>query len=172
MKMLISPADIERLARPCDANNDTANRAIEEAMFNDIAPRLGAPTFARVLDADEFSPLMDGGTYIDSCGNEQMFFGLKKALAYFAWGRIVKTSTLRVTRFGVVEKRGDNSSAIPFEERQNAYNDAFAIAQGYMEGVIGYIEANENLFPEFCSRSSKRAGGRVNIIGVEYEKNS
>lgn len=170
MRPIITPNDIERLARPCDANPLTAGRAIEEAMQIDVAPRIGSATFRQLGDLQEDDIVFVGGTYTSPCGEECSFEGLAKAVAYFAWGRLVKTSPVRVTRFGVVEKRGDNSTAIDFEERQVAYNDAFAIAQHYLEGVIAYIKDNPFRFPAFERCGKKNSGrGRVNIIAVNGE---
>lgn len=169
MYPLISPSQVESLARPCYSDVATIEKAIEEATLVDIAPLLGAATFELVKELPGDDALFIGATYESDCGEIHSSAGLLKALAYFTWARLVKTSPMRLTRYGFVEKRTDNSTPVSWEERQAAYNDAFAIAQQIMGGVLGYIRANEALFPDFdrgcCKTTSKSGRVRVTSIG-------
>ena len=121
-------------------------RAIEEAELLDIKPKLGDELFMRLLTHVQFAVLINGGEYTDECRNRRHFVGLRRALAYYVWARLVKTSVNHLTRFGFVQKRDEYSQATEYRERQTAYNDAFAIADGYMKECLAYIQAKPEIF--------------------------
>lgn len=167
MKPLITPADVSAYARKCDADYDDVVRAIEEATQLDVLPLLGRATLERIAQMDPAHPVFLGGTFRDCGGCEREFAGLRKALAYYTWGRLVKTNSNRLTRFGYVRKQGDNSAAVSWEERQADYHDAFAIAQGMLLDTLAYIDAEIDKFPEYprqcCAGKEGRGNGRVTL---------
>lgn len=165
-KHLISAHDVGHYARPCDMDEPIIYRAIEEAELLDVRPKLGAELFGRLLEQNAPAELLDGGEYTDRCGTVRSFVGLRRALAYYVWARLVKTGVNHLTRFGFVQKRDEYSEPTAYNERQVAYNDAFAIADEYMRGCIEYIEANPETFPDYilCGRvSSNRV--KFKILG-------
>lgn len=166
MKPLITPPDVQAYARQCDADRNDIVRAIEEATQLDVLPLVGGATLERLYTMDPLSEVFVGGRFVDDCGAEREFAGLRKAMAYYTWARLVKTNSHRLTRFGYVRKSGDSSAPVSWEERQADYHDAFAIAQGMLEGTLAYIKANEKDFPDFprgCCGKAGRSNGRVNI---------
>lgn len=171
MKPLIQPSDVSMYARKCDADYDDVVRAIEEATQLDILPIIGRATLERISLMDPTHPVFMGGEFKDSCGVCREFAGLRRSLAYYTWGRLVKSNTNRLTRFGYVRKQGDASTSVSWEERQADYHDAFAIAQGMLLDTVDYIDAEIDRFPEFqrecCGGKNRPAAGRVTmrIIG-------
>lgn len=147
-KHLIEPRDIEHYARPCTADEDIATRAIEEAELLDIKPALGDRLFNKLQDSVTFSRLMEGGEY-EACGEVHTFAGLKRALAYYAWARLVNSATHHLTRFGYVIKSDDYSRSADLRERQQAVGDATAIANQYMKECLRYIDAHPDIFAEY-----------------------
>lgn len=168
-KHLIDAHDVGRYARPCDMDEHIIYRAIEEAELLDVRPKIGDALFMRLLDStsEDNNTLLDGGDYTDRCGNARGFVGVRRALAYYVWARLVKTGVNHLTRFGFVQKRDEYSDTTDYKERQVAYNDAFAIADEYMRGCIDYIEAHADRFPEYTLRGVVRAN-RVKFKVLGY----
>lgn len=163
---IIEPSDVAKLARPCDCDDDVILRTIEESEMLDIKPTLGDALFLRLGTHVEFDRLLNGGEYQNDKGETFVFAGLKRTLAYYVWARLVKTSTNHLTRFGYVVKQDDHSRATEFKERQIAYNDAFAIADGYMKQCLAYIIANPEIFADYYKKGSLKANRtKFKIIG-------
>lgn len=164
MRHLIEPRDVCRYARPCDMDDEIIARAIEEAELLDIKPKLGDELFLH-LTTQPSDELFDGGQYTDACGTVRHFVGLRRALAYYTWARLVKTSVNHLTRFGYVQKHDEYSQATEYRERQTAYNDAFAVADGYMKECLAYIQASE-IFADYKLKGKVKANRtKFKIIG-------
>ena len=147
MRHLIEPCDVDKYARPCDMDDEIIARAIEEAELLDIKPKLGDELFMRLL------------THVH-------FVGLRRTLAYYVWARLVKTSVNHLTRFGFVQKRDEYSQATEYRERQTAYNDAFAIADGYMKECLAYIQAKPEIFADYTLKGKVKANRtKFKILG-------
>lgn len=166
MRHLINPRDVGEYARPCDVDEPIIERAIEEAELLDIKPKIGDELFIRLLTHTPFATLLGGGEYVDPCGNKHSFVGLRRTLAYYTWARLVKTSVNHLTRFGFVRKRDEYSEQTDYRERQVAYNDAFAIADGYMKECLAYMQANPEIFADYKLKGKVEAGRfKYRILG-------
>lgn len=148
IRPLISPEEVRKLARPTDADSDTVDRAIEEAS-QIVKETIGGELFYRLSTGVKYGLLMEGGTYETRCGRIRMFAGLKKALAYFTYARIIKTGNVRSSRFGLVSKNGDYSSHAGQEEIAQAYRDAYSFGQRYLQECLVYIMGNPGIFPDY-----------------------
>lgn len=147
MNNLINKADIDQGCRQCTAQDELVNRCIEEAQRLDIIPAIGADLWLR-LEA-ELQPdaptdmaialLWNGGTYTSQCGETRIFAGLKKALCYYAYARIVRSSGGVSTRFDFVVKADQYSDSADLKAKTQAYNEAFATADGYKAQCLLYI---------------------------------
>lgn len=147
--LLITREDIDRECRPCNAQDALVDRCIEEAQNLDIIPAIGAATWLRLLHREEdeqMQTLWQGGMYTDSCGESHIFAGLKKALMYYAWARIVRASGGVVTRFDFVVKADQYSDSADQRAKTQAYNEAFATADGYKAQCLAYL----NTIAECC----------------------
>jgi hypothetical protein len=166
IRHIITPSEISAYARPCDADEDSVDRAIEEAESMDIRPKIGDALFLQLGQHTEFSRLLEGGDYKDSKGETHLFQGLKAATAYYAWGRLVKSATSHLTRFGFVEKKDDYSQQTEWKERQVAYNDAFAVADKYMTEIADYMQSQPQIFEKYTLQGEMKANRViVRIIG-------
>lgn len=139
--LLVTQADINREARPCKAQNELADRCIEEAQMLDIKPSVGDEVYMRLFDPtdEEAQLLFNGGQYTTCNGEKRIFTGLRKALLYYAYGRIVRASGGVVTRFDYVTKRDQYSDSANDKEKQSAYAEAFSIADGYKAQALAYL---------------------------------
>ena len=166
-KLLIQPTEVGTLARECNAEEEIVIRAIEESEMNDIRPALGDGVFSAVkANPTKYNTLLNGGEY-EVRGVVKVFAGLKTALAYYVWARLAKTSPYHITRFGFVVKGDDYSRQPEWSERQAIYNDAYAIADGYIRDCAEYVKDNPSLFGSLLGANDERNTTRsfTRIIG-------
>ncbi len=153
--LLISRRDIDTLARPCLADDREAERFIAEAEQIDIAPQIGTDVYLRIKESPrDFEDLLTGGVWRDECGRTHIFGGLRVALAYYAYARIVKNGGHVASRFGYTEKRDEYSSHVELKQRTAEANDAYAVAVEHLRGCVKYINANPKRFGVTCAGSS------------------
>lgn len=168
---LITPEDVHALARNSSAQLDPRDVStyIEEAEQLDIKPTIGTALYLRLLDdtgdKEANRKLLYGGTYQTCCGEVSMFAGVRKALAYYVYGRIVKNGGRTATRFGFVEKRDEYSYQIDYKERLIVANDATLVADSYMKETLNYIE-NTGLYPEYKTCHGGMKNRRVTIKSI------
>lgn len=152
---LITRRDIDTLARPCLADDIEAERYITEAERCDLLPQIGAEAYLRIKeDPHSFEDLLAGGVWKSECGKTYVFSGLRTALAYYAYARIVKNGGHVATRFGYTEKRDEYSSHVEQKQRTAEANDAYAVAVNYMRDCVNYMRANPERFGLKCGEAT------------------
>ena len=164
-KLLIAREDIDRECRPCNAQDALVDRCIEEAQNLDIIPAIGADWWLRVLDRNDDAVatlLWEGGIYRDTCGNAHIFAGLRKALLYYAYGRIVRSSGGVSTRFDFVVKADQYSDSADLQAKVQAYNEAFANADTYKAQCLAYLNTSETC----CKR--KLGNNRLSVKKIGH----
>ena len=164
-KLLITREDIDRECRPCNAQDALVDRCIEEAQNLDIIPAIGADWWLRVLDRNDDAVaqlLWEGGIYQDTCGNAHIFAGLRKALLYYAYGRIVRSSGGVATRFDFVVKADQYSDSADLQAKVQAYNEAFANADTYKAQCLAYLNTSETC----CKR--KMINNRLSVKKIGH----
>lgn len=164
-KLLITREDIDRECRPCNAQDALVDRCIEEAQNLDIIPAIGADWWLRVLDRNDDAVatlLWEGGIYRDTCGNAHIFAGLRKALLYYAYGRIVRSSGGVATRFDFVVKADQYSDSADLQAKVQAYNEAFANADTYKAQCLAYLNTSETC----CKR--KMVNNRLSVKKIGH----
>lgn len=159
-QLLVTREDIDKECRPCNAQDALVDRCIEEAQNLDIIPAIGADWWLRVLNRNDDAVatlLWEGGIYQDTCGNAHIFAGLRKALLYYAYGRIVRSSGGVSTRFDFVVKADQYSDSADLQAKVQAYNEAFANADTYKAQCLAYLNTSETC----CKR--KMINNRLSI---------
>ena len=170
---IITYDEVNELARPCSADDDVIMRFIDEAERNDLRLNMGDETFSEVMKSvaegdSSVEVLLNGGQFVDRCGNSRIFEGLKRTLAYYAYARIVQNGSSYQTRFGYVEKEDDYSRNAETKYRIQAYGGALENANRFMCASPGYISAEPDPFPATCRKCHKRMikkGGKISQIG-------
>jgi hypothetical protein len=149
MKAIITLSDINALARTCHADESIAASLIAEAERQDIKPKIGDALYLQIT-RDEvpaaYDTLLDGGEWQQRDGTVRYLTGLRTALAYYAYARIIRDGNIQSTRFGAVIKTEDNSAESERAERQRQYREAFTTADGYMSEVMEYLSENAETF--------------------------
>lgn len=164
-KLLIRPDEIGGLSRPIGRHVDTDKLAacIRESEKMDIKPVLGDTLYLSVRDNPEsFETLLEGGEYVYG-GNKYSFSGLKSALAYYAYSRVVRLSDGQVVRYGYVNKDSEYSSKADFKEKHQEYTDARLVADHYLGECLQYLKRNK---PCACGGTGVRVGiKKFHVIG-------
>ena len=164
---LITPEDVFHLSRNNSGQIDPREVEvyIEEAEALDIKPAIGAELYYRLLNGDgnagDNEKLLYGGASNEN-GVMCIFAGIRKALAYYVYGRIVKNGGRTATRYGFVEKRDEHSTHIEYRERLNSANDATLVADSYMKETLHYI-VQSGLYPEYNRCDAGMINRRVTI---------
>lgn len=166
--LLICRDDIQRECRPTSADDALVNRCIEEAQMLDIKPAIGDDVYLRLFDLDDedAQALWNGGQYTDDCGNIRIFAGLKKALLYYSYARLVRSQGGVSTRFDYVIKADQYSDSADLKAKVQAYNEAFAIADGYKLQALRFMSDNAEAFGDCCKR--KIVNNRIAIRKIGY----
>lgn len=166
---LITTDELRSLARDMSQHVDK-NRIevyIRESENIDIKSALGDALFLDVKEyPDKYNELLFGGVYEDRCGIKKTFSGLRIALAYYTYARIVKNGDSNVTRYGLVNKDSEYSSRPDIKEKIIAYNDAFSVANMYLKECVAYLNENKEKFPMYIGNGGIKANKTVyRIIG-------
>ena len=97
--------------------------------------------------ANKYAERLSGGDYETSRVANRYFYGLKKALCYYAYARLMKNGDYNVDRFGTSMKQGEYSSNAAYKEKVTAYNDAFAVGDVYLKECVIYLKENKDKYP-------------------------
>ena len=165
---LITPDEVMSLSRGMSAHvsDDKIGIYLGEAENLDIKPVLGDALFLDIkANPDKYELLLSGGEYTAKCGEKRLFVGLKSALAYYAYARLVKNGDGNVTRFGFVNKDYEYGNRPEYKEKQIAYNDAFDVASRYMKECVDYLSENRKDYPLFKRGGIKTNGTKYRVIG-------
>lgn len=159
-KYLITTDEVPTLARSMSTHIDSEKieTYIRESENIDIKPTLGDTLFLDIKEQPQnYSLLLEGGAYEKNCGEKRLFAGLKTALAYYTYARIIKNGDGNVTRFGFVNKDNEYSSRPDFKEKVMAYNDAFSMADRYLKECLRYLEDCSKEFPLYKGAGKMKA---------------
>lgn len=166
---LLTAKEVPELSRDMSAHIDSkkVETYIRESENIDIKSALGDALFLAIKNNPEkYADLLNGGTYKDCGGNTATFVGLKTALAYYTYARVVKNGDGNVTRFGFMNKDSEYSNKSDVREKTMAYNEAFSIADTYLKECLNYIVANRDKYPEYRKNGGIKANRtKFKVIG-------
>lgn len=166
---LITTLEVADLSRSMSVHVDEnkIDTYIRESESIDIKSALGDALYLDVKENPEkYKLLLDGGIYEDKCGGKKIFMGIKTALAYYTYARIVKNGDGNVTRYGFVHKEDEYSSRPDIKEKVMAYNDAFSIADRYLKECVMFLEERKADYPLYSGNGKIKANRTVfRILG-------
>ena len=166
---LITTEEVSNLSRDMSIHLDKSKieAYIRESENIDIKDALGDALFLDVKAyPDKYEMLLNGGEYNSECGTKRTFIGLKAALAYYTYSRIVKNGDGNVTRYGYVNKDSEYSFRLDIKEKVMAYNDTFSVADRYLKECVRYLNDLKSDFPLYKGGGKLKANRTVfRIIG-------
>ena len=166
MANLITPNEISSLAREVFIDESKANRFIAEAEELDVRPAIGDKMLQYIRNnVASCTDLLNGTTYTYN-GQTYTFAGLKTAIAYYAYSRLIVGGDIEVTRSGMRSRDSDYSHQAPLDERQQVSRECSAIADRHINQALDYIKRTDTLAANL--ERSKRADSqrtKCKIIG-------
>lgn len=144
--MLTTVDDIKGI-RDIAANLKDARLApyLKECEDAYIMPALGADLYERLdnkIETDE--TLLNGGYYNKADGARAYCHGIRRAVAYFAYARVLRNNQVNVTAFGVVNKTGSYSQQAESAQVESAATDAIKMAEVYLHSCIEYLHREDD----------------------------
>lgn len=174
---LISLAEFKTLARPASVHMDESEvlAFVREAEDLHIKPLIGIDTYTKLVSAAvpaqelpaEMQTLLLGGTYTPAsgCGDgDKECYGLKRAVAYLAYARMIAANGGMVTRTGYYQNDDDYASRMDDKNRANARRDVQNMADFYLGSCADYWAT---ISQSCCTRKAVR-GSLVRIKSIGY----
>lgn len=114
---------------------------------------------------DAVEKLFDGCYWTDRCrGQMRVHSGLRTALAYYTYARIIRDGNIQATRFGAVLKDDSYSTRAEMEEQHRQYNEVFSQAESYLRDVLAFINDHADVLM-LRRRRMDNFRNKVRIIG-------
>ena len=114
------------------------------------------------LTADQVL-ILDGGVYtVDN--RKYVFSGLKKAIAYYVYSRLIRNADGQLTSYGFVNKELNESSRPELREKLQAADDAMKTGNAYLNEVLQFIKLN-NLESVYTCPDKPVRRMTINAIG-------
>lgn len=180
-QLLIWPEQFRELARPVSihVDDDEIAQFVRECEDMYIIPAIGWPTvklatmtdpcaadWTTIYDEDFDSViLLDGGEYTpggDCCcstdGEPRYCNGIRKALAYFAYAKMLRNDGNIIARAGAMQ-HNDQYAYHTNDPELKRYNDTMDIAEKYLAESLEYANMHN-------ARKHKTRGTRCRIIAV------
>lgn len=154
MQPLITRDDIAKYRQIAKSpNNDKLNESILDAQLLDLKPLLGEKLFDSIVaNPVSHKDLLDGGIYTHD-GIEYSNYGLRMALAYFAYARYVMFSHVTDTPYSIVEKRNPDSQPIASETKKSVFNANREMANKVWSNVRAYMSRKK--YPGYAESATK-----------------
>lgn len=135
---------------------------ITEAQEFDIKPVLGAAMYLDMMNnltASKYIDLLDGKTYTpNGCADPIYFSGLKMALKYYVYARLLVTDGVKSTNSGFVQKTLENSERISGTQRTQMIAQTRSGAKAYEDELRAFLCNYSAIYPLYCAGARKNKG--------------
>ena len=170
---LISIDGFRALARPTSVHLDKSevDKYIEECEDIYIIPAIGLETFnvlrGDVYEGEAEDVLLNGGEWrAQECGcggrgELRKCHGLRKALAYFVYARMIQNDGSVMTRSGFIQHNDEYGSRSDDKNRVRKYNEVMNVAETYLSTSLDYWRHRNG-----TCRPGKERGTRVRIHAI------
>lgn len=145
-------------------DEDRLKTYILTAQFIDIRGFLGKRLYKVLQDAyteldDTFTDPLMTKLWFGTPYNDVEFYGLKPALVYYSYSRILENIQLNITRAGVRKFDSEESEEV---EQSQIYDKAAAaksLALAYLSDTREYLDFNAKDYPTWTATESKGKTG-------------
>lgn len=149
--MLVNIEDFSKysLNLPVEINRQKLDKAIMEAEANDLA-RWFNDSFITDLKAnpDTYTNVLEGCNWI--YGSETINFeGLKAAICYYAYARLLVSMPVTITQDAVVTKTSEYSEKAERKDISTESVNCEKMAEFYMGKVKDYLDNNTSTYPKY-----------------------
>lgn len=180
---ILTAEEFRALARPTSTHleTDIIDAYINECEDVYIIPAIGTTLFGElaiyvearqnateqnpVEPVEQYDNLLDGKEYTPTsgcgCDGARLNYGLRKALSYFTYGKMMLDDGLTLTRSGNIQHLDEYGARMAQQQRINRYNDVINTAKMYLDSVLQYIKCEINP----CQPKVKQNNTRIKAIG-------
>lgn len=165
MEHLITYSEVLALSRPTSIHlsEEDVNTFIDESEQMEIIPAIGADLYLNILeDETKHEVLLNGGNYTGADGKKRIFKGLKTALAYYVYAKMVKNDGRILGESGFLSHNDEHASRIEEKQKYVSYNDALNVARRYLSDVLEYLKSTQEGF----DRTAKVKNNGVRFIAI------
>lgn len=145
---LITVERFKELARPTSKHIDDeeVQTFIRECEDIYIIPAIGLARYKALQEDKSESTnvtLLDGGEFEDKEGRLKKCSGLRLALSYFVYAKMVMSDGGLLTRTGLMQHNDSYASREDDKNRVRMYNDAMEVAETYLGSCLAYLKSVE-----------------------------
>ena len=116
---------------------------IQECEDAYIMPALGTELYEKLDNQKEHDDILLDGGYYDRPKGRAYCHGIRKAVAYFAYARVLRNNQVSETAFGVVNKKGSYSQPTDGAQIESAATDAIKMAELYLHSCVEYLHRED-----------------------------
>ena len=165
---LITKGDVLMLARPISVHVDESdiNMFIDEIEQMEIIPVIGCDLFLDIQNqiwTGKYEKLLTGGVYEGADGKNRLFKGLKTAMAYYVYARLVKNDGRILSESGLLSHNDEYGTKADDKQKYASYNDSLNVAKRYLADVLEYLKITNQTFNK--KAKVKNNGTRIIAIG-------
>ncbi|WP_042372485.1 DUF6712 family protein [Bacteroides neonati] len=165
---LITKGDVLSLARPTSVHVDESDVDvfIDETEQLDIIPAIGCDLFLDIqgnLSGPKYETLLMGGVYVGRDGKKHLFKGLKTAMAYYVYARLVKNDGRILSESGFLSHNDEYGEKVDDKQKYASYHDALNVGKRYLADVLNYLKTTNQTFDKRAK--VKNNGTRIIAIG-------
>lgn len=174
-KSLLTVGQFRELARPTSLHLDEGEVSafIREAEDAHIIPSVGYRNFKAAVDKEDSvfdktfdtsfqsSIMLDGGEWTDKKGELRYCSGLRKALAYYTYAKLLRSDGAIITRSGTIRHR-DEEADHEGDDKLRRYNDTTSMAERYLSEVLEYLSEHRK---DKRAKPIKTTRARIRAIG-------
>lgn len=137
-----------KLTRPTSKHIDyeEVETFIRECEDLYIIPAIGLERFKNLLrdrKEEKYIKLLDGGEYEDKEGTLKKCSGLRFALSYFVYAKMIMSDGGLLTRTGLMQHNDSYASREDDKNRVRRYNDVMEIAETYLGSCLAFLKSVE-----------------------------
>ena len=167
MTPILQPNEVGLLSRPISKHidNDKLAACIDEVERLEVKPMIGYTLIKELkYHPENHVILLKGGEYETLDGEVSDIAGLKKAIAYYVYARLLTMVDHNVTRYGLVNKENDDSNRVSWAEKNKEIQNAIETANCYMKEIVEYMRNYPDKYSAFKVRKHPQVK-KYKIIG-------
>lgn len=151
-------------------NEERITPYINEVISLYVIPALGAALYKKIeTNPDSYSTLLNGGYYAN---DTKWFEGLKKAIAYLTYSRLLQNNQVSLTTYGIDHLESEYSEKVDERELTYQRNQAKEIGQGYFNRVIEYCSYMQLIECPANGVASVKSKNKFKVIDERPSTNS
>ena len=171
-KHILTAEDLKAYVRPISRHveDEDVETFIRECEDTVIIPAIGLKRFKELCReenrlGDENKILLCGGEYENRKGELKQCVGLKAALSYFTYAKMMMSDGTILTRTGLMQHNDSYAERSDDKNRVRRYNDVMNVAEEYLSTCLAYLAS---LNKGNCENSEvgKVRGTRVRIHAI------